>query len=84
MLAILCVVFFLDNIKKEDEKKKGISVELLIATFKLNRDRKQLLLLPLTTYVGMSPAFLMAEFTKVSQTYILTLMLLVATLANTK
>ena len=70
VLAVLSLIVLSDNIKKDDgdgsAARTSFSVHLLIATFKLNADRKQLLLIPLTVYVGMSPAFMMAEFTKVN------------------
>ncbi len=71
VLAIIFVSVFLDNIDgdlaKEFRKTKGNQsfCSTFLATFKLLRDPRLLLLIPLTMYSGFEQSFLSGEYTKV-------------------
>jgi len=71
VLAIIFVAVFLDDIDqslaKEFRKNKGNEsfCNTFLATFKLLRDPRLLLLIPLTMYSGFEQSFLSGEFTKV-------------------
>ncbi|XP_016353291.1 protein unc-93 homolog A-like [Sinocyclocheilus anshuiensis] len=70
VLAIIFVAVFLDNIDrdlaKEFRKTKGNQsfCNTFLATFKLLRNPKLLLLIPLTMYSGFEQSFLSGEYTK--------------------
>ncbi|KTG41247.1 hypothetical protein cypCar_00005966, partial [Cyprinus carpio] len=70
VLAIIFVAVFLDNIDRdlarEFRKNKGNQsfCSTFLATFKLLRDPRLLLLIPLTMYSGFEQSFLAGEYTK--------------------
>uniref|UniRef100_A0A8C1ENS6 Protein unc-93 homolog A n=1 Tax=Cyprinus carpio carpio TaxID=630221 RepID=A0A8C1ENS6_CYPCA len=70
VLAIIFVAVFLDNIDRdlarEFRKTKGNKsfCSTFLATFKLLRDPRLLLLIPLTMYSGFEQSFLAGEYTK--------------------
>ncbi|XP_077053351.1 protein unc-93 homolog A [Siphateles boraxobius] len=70
ILAMIFVAVFLDNIDqslaKEFRKNKGNEsfCSTFLATFKLLRDPRLLLLIPLTMYSGFEQSFLSGEYTK--------------------
>lgn len=70
VLAIIFVAVFLDNIDqdlaREFRKNKGNQsfCTTILATFKLLRDPRMLLLIPLTIYSGFEQSFLAGEYTK--------------------
>ncbi|XP_026146433.1 protein unc-93 homolog A [Carassius auratus] len=70
VLAIIFVAVFLDNIDRdlarEFRKNKGNEsfCSTFLATFKLLRDPRLLLLIPLTMYSGFEQSFLSGEYTK--------------------
>ncbi|XP_056301382.1 protein unc-93 homolog A [Danio aesculapii] len=70
LLAIIFVAVFLDNIDRDQAKEfrttKGNKSfwSTFLATFKLLRDPRLLLLIPLTMYSGFEQSFLSGEYTK--------------------
>ena len=70
VLAILIVIFLVDNlpselVEKEKNMGKGL-VKMLSATVVHLRHKEQLILIPLTMYSGLEQAPFNAEFTAVS------------------
>ncbi|XP_019382287.1 PREDICTED: protein unc-93 homolog A [Gavialis gangeticus] len=70
VLAVLLIVIFLDQIKAnevESEKetmKKESPLSLVLATFRLLKDKRQCLLIPLTMWSGFEQGFLAGDYTK--------------------
>ena len=73
IIGILLIFFLLDKYeqigltdssKKKNENKSPI--DLLVNTVKHLRNKKQLLIIPLTLWSGFEQAFLGADFTKVA------------------
>ena len=70
-LAVIITVFFVDhlvesNLKKENNTAmRGLS--LLLATFKQMKNKNQILLSPITAYIGFKKTFLTAEWSLVRQ-----------------
>lgn len=71
-MGMLIMAVFLDNVKgNEDcdsEKKPFCSV--FFATFKQLKDYRQVLLIPLTTFIGLEISFLTGDYTSVSRSKI--------------
>ncbi|XP_049809193.1 UNC93-like protein [Schistocerca nitens] len=62
--ASATVALFVDAIDRKKQNDKGSSgVKLLVTTMKLLKNRKQLLLLPITMWLGVQDAFVSAEYT---------------------
>lgn len=67
------VAIFLDNIDgneaKEFRKTKGNQAfcSTFLATFRLLRDKRLIMLIPLTMYSGFEQSFLAGEYTKVNR-----------------
>lgn len=64
-LAVLLVFLFLDEIEKEKEPV-AFSFSLAMATCKFVGQKEALLLLPLSSYIGLQQGFYIGDFTKVS------------------
>ncbi|GAA6084369.1 protein unc-93 homolog A isoform X1 [Tachysurus ichikawai] len=70
VLAMFLVAVFLDNIDGEEAKnfRKNIGSQnfctTFLATFRLLRDKRLLMLIPLTMYSGFEQSFLAGEYTK--------------------
>uniref|UniRef100_A0AAR2JSM9 Protein unc-93 homolog A n=2 Tax=Pygocentrus nattereri TaxID=42514 RepID=A0AAR2JSM9_PYGNA len=70
VLAMALIAIFLDNIDgqaaKEFRKNKGSQsfCNTFLATFRLLKDKRQLILIPLTMYSGFEQSFLSGEYTK--------------------
>ncbi|KAM3861460.1 protein unc-93 homolog A-like [Diretmus argenteus] len=71
VLAMIIVAVFLDNIDQEQAsefRRGGVNREPLwhtfLATFRLLRDRRLVILIPLTMYSGFEQSFLSGEYTK--------------------
>ncbi|KAI4887681.1 hypothetical protein NFI96_014873 [Prochilodus magdalenae] len=70
VLAMLLIALFLDNIDGQDarefRKNKGNQsfCSTFLATFSLLRDKRLLMLIPLTMYSGFEQSFLAGEYTK--------------------
>ncbi|XP_061099894.1 protein unc-93 homolog A-like [Conger conger] len=68
ILAMILVAVFLDNIDRDSAREFRGNREpfcsTFLATFKHLRDRRQLLLIPLTMYSGFEQAFLSGDYTK--------------------
>ncbi|XP_076142709.1 protein unc-93 homolog A-like [Alosa pseudoharengus] len=68
LLAMALVAVFLDNIDREVTKEFRGNREpfcsTFLATIRLMRDRKLLLLIPMTIYSGLEQSFLWGEYTK--------------------
>lgn len=71
MLAMIIVAVFLDNIDQEETSQFRGSREpfchTFLATFRLLKDRRLLILIPLTMYSGFEQSFLSGEYTKVGR-----------------
>ena len=67
VFAILLVSVLLDRLTGNLSRKKleASSVKLLIATVRHLRDRRMLLILPLTFFSGLEQAFIFADYTAV-------------------
>ena len=67
VFAVLFVIVMLDRLTGELDRRKGqeSSVSLLIATVKHLRDKRMLLVLPLTMFSGLEQAFTFADYTEV-------------------
>ncbi|GFS30691.1 protein unc-93 homolog A [Nephila pilipes] len=63
ILALLLVVFCLDELKK---KRKNVSVswQILISTITHMKNKKQLFLIPMSLNIGVSQGFIMSDFTR--------------------
>ena len=66
LLRISGISFFRLGKVNESEEKKAGCCELIIATGKQMRRKKQLLLIPLTIWSGLEQGFFGADFTAVS------------------
>ncbi|XP_041952392.1 protein unc-93 homolog A-like [Alosa sapidissima] len=69
VLAMLLVAVFLDNIdRKITPEAKSQQTETfcstLLATFRQLKDKRQVLLIPVTSYIGLELGFLSADYTK--------------------
>ncbi|XP_061099755.1 protein unc-93 homolog A-like isoform X2 [Conger conger] len=68
ILAMILVAVFLDNIDRDSAREFRGNREpfcsTFLATFKHLRDRRQLLLIPLTMYSGFEQGFLSGDYTK--------------------
>jgi MFS family permease len=70
LASILLIVLFLKSYHKNTPKKKetlshsSISFELFISTLKQLKNKYQLLIIPMTLWLGFSLAFIGADFTK--------------------
>ncbi|XP_028252453.1 protein unc-93 homolog A [Parambassis ranga] len=68
VLAMIIVAVFLDNIDQEETSQFRGSREpfchTFLATFRLLKDRRLLILIPLTMYSGFEQSFLSGEYTK--------------------
>ncbi|XP_061099043.1 protein unc-93 homolog A-like isoform X2 [Conger conger] len=68
ILAMILVAVFLDNIDRDSAREFRGNREpfcsTFLATFKHLRDRRQLLLIPLTMYSGLEQGFLSGDYTK--------------------
>ena len=64
LCAVVIVSLFVDNLDQETTKKT--TKDVLTATIKQLRKKKQLALLPVTMHTGFSQAAFSAEFTKVN------------------
>lgn len=71
IFAIILVAVFLDNIDRAKAQqfrdKREPFCSTFFATFKHLRDRRQLLLIPLTMYSGFEQSFLAGEYTRVRE-----------------
>ncbi|GFQ68750.1 protein unc-93 homolog A [Trichonephila clavata] len=63
VVSVFLIIFFLDSLETEKEKV-SFSVKLLMATYKLARRKKLVLLIPFSFYIGMSQGFYTGDFTK--------------------
>ena len=65
--AVILVIALLDKLTgAQSRKKDSVSgVSLLLATLRHLKDKRQLLLLPLTFFSGLEQAFIFGDFTKV-------------------
>lgn len=69
LLACCLLTFFLDSYKKIGIEKiipKKSSISMLVNTLKHIRNKKQILVIPITLYSGFEQAFISADFTKVN------------------
>ncbi|XP_069463946.1 protein unc-93 homolog A-like [Ambystoma mexicanum] len=68
VLAVALIAIFLDQIDVEDAKSKEEREQpiwtTVLATFRQLRDKRQLLLIPLTMYSGFEQGFLAGDYTK--------------------
>ncbi|KAG7274420.1 hypothetical protein CRUP_023893 [Coryphaenoides rupestris] len=68
VLAMIIVAVFLDNIDQEQTKRfrgnREPFCQTFLATFSLLKDRRLLILIPLTMYSGFEQSFLSGEYTK--------------------
>ena len=68
-MAMVIVAVFLDNIDqgqaREFRGNREPFCSTFLATFRLLRDRRLLILIPLTMYGGFEQSFLSSEYTKV-------------------
>lgn len=68
LISILLVIFFLNDFTK-DKKEEKLSVKsqfkLIKSTFVHLKKRNQLLIIPITCWLGFEQGFLGADFTKV-------------------
>ncbi|XP_067097906.1 protein unc-93 homolog A-like [Osmerus mordax] len=68
VLAVLLVAVFLDNeVRSEEEEVRNIQrsfCSTFLATFRQLGDRRQVLLIPVTSYIGLHLGFLNGEYTK--------------------
>ncbi|XP_031437950.2 protein unc-93 homolog A-like [Clupea harengus] len=68
VLAMLVVAVFLDNIDKgevpELKSKTEPFCSTFLATFRQLRDKRQVLLIPVTSYIGLELGFLNGDYTK--------------------
>lgn len=68
VLAVLLIVFFLDqietNTEEEKEKREQTFWMTFLATFRHLKDKRQCLLIPLTMYSGFEQGFLAGDYTK--------------------
>lgn len=74
ILAVLLIAIFVDPLTRYGEKRKGerrnstteelSGLQLLAATFVQLKKPYQLLLIPMTIYIGIEQAFVMADFTQ--------------------
>jgi len=68
LFGALIVGCFVDNIDTEivstNEKKAQKPTDLLVATFKQMKDKRQLLLIPITMYSGFEQAFIWGDYTR--------------------
>ena len=69
VFAVLLIVVLMDRLTGSlDRRKQGeSSVSLLIATIKHLKDRRMLLVLPLTMFSGLEQAFTFGDFTQVKK-----------------
>ena len=70
LCAILISIFFVDHLPRHIVKSSGLSIKeefstLLLSTLKQMRNKKQLLLIPLTIYMGLEESFFGAEYNRV-------------------
>ncbi|CAL1292384.1 unnamed protein product [Larinioides sclopetarius] len=63
IIAVLIVVFFLDPMERE-KKEVTLSMDLLLATYKLAKKKELALLMPASFYIGMMQGFYIGDFTK--------------------
>lgn len=73
VLAMLLVSVFLDNIDQTETPEVRIQksesfFSTFLATFRHLRDKRQVLLIPVTSYIGLELGFLNADYTKVQIT----------------
>lgn len=70
---MLVVAVFLDNIDKgevpELKSKTEPFCSTFLATFRQLRDKRQVLLIPVTSYIGLELGFLNGDYTKVQITH---------------
>ena len=64
-IGILIIVIFLDDERPAGSKDTKFSFKLLAATGRQLKNKYQLLMIPLTVYIGMEQGFMVAEFTMV-------------------
>ena len=68
-MAVIVVAVFLDNIDRdmarEFRSNRTPFCDTFLATFKLLKDKRLLMLIPLTMYSGFEQSFLSGEYTKV-------------------
>ncbi|XP_063078704.1 protein unc-93 homolog A-like [Engraulis encrasicolus] len=68
VLAMLLVAIFLDNIDKRTDPEEKSEAEsfssTFLATFRQLRDKRQVLLIPVTSYIGLELGFLNGDYTK--------------------
>ena len=67
VFAVLFVIVMLDRLTGDLDRRKAqeSSVSLLIATVKHLRDKRMLLVLPITMFSGLEQAFTFGDFTQV-------------------
>ena len=71
--AAVIIALFVDPLsrfgeeEREEEKEKLSGKQLLVATFRHMKNKKQILIIPLTFWSGIEQGFFGADFTAVSQ-----------------
>ena len=65
IFAMILIILFLNTYKRKDiDKKETSSLSTLISTIKHMKNKYQLLILPMTFWLGFQQAFLGADYTK--------------------
>ncbi|XP_071950683.1 protein unc-93 homolog A-like [Antedon mediterranea] len=64
VVAILLIIAFLDPMPPSRETLEGEKFDLFMATLRLLKDKRLLMLIPITMYSGLEQAFIAGDFTK--------------------
>ena len=69
--SILIIIFLVDHLPRHLVRESGLMVKeefgsLMTSTLRHTAQRKQLLLIPITVYMGLEESFFGAEFNRVS------------------
>jgi hypothetical protein len=65
----MLIIFLLDTYKRNDCQNKStekFNFSLFVSTIKHMKNKYQILIIPLTMYIGFEQAYINADFTKVS------------------
>jgi hypothetical protein len=65
IFAMILIILFLNPYKRKEIEKETSSVATLISTFKHMKNKYQILIMPMTFWLGFEQAFLGADYTKV-------------------